>query len=127
MIDLSLDRSTTSPKVAQARAPPIPPSLTFEDIQKMHYSNLNNGGIDSDEFRPQDFLDMDSGDSDNEILAKFKPQGSEKPKMISLNQPQSPIKHFAPTYIASHNSNNNIEEQTGYSNSPKFSIYRLNN
>ena len=24
-------------------------------------------------------------------------------------------------------SNQNIEEQTGYSNSPKFSVYRLNN
>ena len=26
-----------------------------------------------------------------------------------------------------HQSNEHIEEQTGYSNSPKFSVYRLNN
>ena len=38
----------------------------------MHYSKLNSQGKD-DEFRPSDFLDLDSaGDSDNEILAKFK-------------------------------------------------------
>jgi hypothetical protein len=30
-----------------------------------------------------------------------------------------------PPYLGVNNSN--IEEQTGYSNSPKFSIYRLNN
>ena len=38
----------------------------------MHYSNLNKGSKKEDEFRPSDFLDLDSGDSDNEILAKFK-------------------------------------------------------
>ena len=56
----------------------------------MHYSNLNNGGNKDDEFRPQDFLDLDSGDSDNEILAKFKPEG-DKRKMRGLLQPPSPI------------------------------------
>jgi len=35
----------------------------------------------------------------------------------------TPIKQFVPNYLGQ----NNIEEQTGYSNSPKFSIYRLNN
>ena len=40
----------------------------------MHYSSLNKAGKQNDEFRPQDFLDLDSGDSDNEILAKFKPE-----------------------------------------------------
>ena len=49
----------------------------------MHYSNLNNGGTKDDEFRPQDFLDLDSGDSDNEILAKFKPD-KDKRKMRGL-------------------------------------------
>ena len=38
----------------------------------MHYSKFNSGK-DDEGFRPQDFLDLDSGDSDNEILAKFKP------------------------------------------------------
>ena len=92
----------------------------------MHYSNLNNKeGSQEDEFRPQDFLDLDSGDSDNEILAKFKPENEER-KLISLMQPSSssPIKNFMPPYLGG---TNNIDEQTGYSNSPKFSIYRLNN
>ena len=40
-----------------------------------HYSKLNTSGKADDEFRPQDFLDMDSADdSDNEILMKFKIQ-----------------------------------------------------
>jgi len=52
----------------------------------MHYTNLNKAGSQDDEFRPQDFLDLDSGDSDNEILAKFKPE-NEETKMISLMQP----------------------------------------
>ena len=53
-----------------------PKPLTFEDIQNMqHYSKLNTSGKADDEFRPQDFLDMDSADdSDNEILMKFKIQ-----------------------------------------------------
>ena len=61
----------------------MPAQLTFEDIQKMHYTNLNKAGSQDDEFRPSDFLDLDSGDSDNEILAKFKPE-TEETKMISL-------------------------------------------
>ena len=56
----------------------------------MHYSNLNKGGNKDDEFRPQDFLDLDSGDSDNEVLAKFKPETDQR-KMIGLLQPPSPI------------------------------------
>ena len=53
----------------------IPTALTFDDLQKMHYSNFNEqkGSVQDDEFRPQDFLDLDSGDSDNEILARFRP------------------------------------------------------
>ena len=125
MVDLAPEKNQ-SPKGQKqsAAAAPVPASLTFEDIQKMHYSNLNKaaGGAD-DEFRPQDFLDLDSGDSDNEILAKFKPETDTK--MISLLQPTSQIKQFVPPYLAT--SGHNIEEQTGYSNSPKFSIYRLNN
>jgi len=45
-------------------------------------------------------------------------------EMLILMQPSSPLKQFAPPYIAT---SNMIDEQTGYSNSPKFSIYRLNN
>ena len=93
----------------------------------MHYSNLNNGGNKEDEFRPQDFLDLDSGDSDNEVLAKFKPEAEKRP-MIGLLQPPSPmpIRQFGPPSYQV-NGGSQIDEQTGYSNSPKFSIYRLNN
>ena len=73
---------------------PIPASLTFDDIQKMNLTSLNRFGAQEDEFRPQDFLDLDSQDSDNEILAKFNPkiilpEGMNKPthdggEMISL-------------------------------------------
>lgn len=123
MVDLAPEKHQT-PKGQKQTAQSIPASLTFEDIQKMHYSNLNKaGGGNDDEFRPQDFLDLDSGDSDNEILAKFKPETDNK--MISLLQPTSQIKQFVPPYLAT--GGHNIEEQTGYSNSPKFSIYRLNN
>ena len=65
------------PKKSPAKKNSEPPALTFDDIQNMHYSNLNNlnkRGSQAEEFRPQDFLDMDSGDSDNEILATFKPE-----------------------------------------------------
>ena len=50
----------------------------------MHYSNLNQAGKD-DTFNPQDFIDLDSGDSDNEILSSFKLTNN-KPnvEMISL-------------------------------------------
>ena len=57
--------------------------ITFDDIQKMHYSNLNQGNKD-DVFDPQDFLDLDSGDSDNEILSSFKQPPPPKQEMISL-------------------------------------------
>ena len=61
--------------------------ITFDDIQNMHYSSLNQGNQD-DVFKPEDFLDIDSGDSDNEILQNFKNQGlqSQIPhdNMISL-------------------------------------------
>ena len=59
---------------AKTKKDEVPAQLTFEDIQKMHYTNLNKAGSQDDEFRPSDFLDLDSGDSDNEILAKFKPE-----------------------------------------------------
>ena len=85
-------------------------------------------------------------------MAKFKPEvilpdsrnkpanGSEHGgEMISLLQP-SPYtqnnssisainKQFMPPPYIATNSHNGamIDEQTGYSNSPKFSIYRLNN
>lgn len=85
MIDLP-EKSPTA--VAK---PSLPTQLTFDDIQKMHYTSLNKAGQKSDEFRPQDFLDLDSGDSDNEILAKFRPEVEEN-KMLSLMQPLSQAK-----------------------------------
>ena len=95
----------------------------------MHYSSLNTGNQD-DVFKPEDFLDIDSGDSDNEILQNFKKQDSKvqppNDNMISLQQP--PIaKYVAPYIDTSHVPTRGVEEQTGYSNSPKFSVYRLNN
>ena len=97
----------------------------------MHYSKLNRKGGKDDEFRPQDFLDMDSGDSDNEILAKLKQEDGTAQQAGGLLRPLSPLKQLVPQYMQIQtslvSSGNNIEEQTGYSNSPKFSIYRLNN
>ena len=39
---------------------PLPESLNFEDIQKMRLTSLNQFGSKEDEFRPQDFLDLES-------------------------------------------------------------------
>jgi len=58
----------------------------------MHYSNLNNAGKGSavavDDFRPEDFLDLQSG-SDNEehdeVLARFKKQPLVPRKRSSSN------------------------------------------
>ena len=63
----------------------------------MHYSNLNQAGKD-DAFNPQDFIDLDSGDSDNEILSSFKLTNN-KPnvEMISLQQP--PGGKYVPPYL----------------------------
>ena len=59
--------------------------ITFDDIQKMHYSNLNSGKKDDDAFNPQDFLDLDSGDSDNEILSSFKqPSTKSAPPYVDM-------------------------------------------
>ena len=119
---------------AEQEQQPLPESLNFEDIQKMRLTSLNRFGSKEDEFRPQDFLDLESQDSDNEVLAKFKPEVVlpdsmlSKPlgqnEMLSLLQPNSFENQFAPPPI---HTNNLIDEQTGYSNSPKFSVYRLNN
>lgn len=49
--------------------------LTFDDIQAMHYTRLNDvQQLPEDVFRPNDFLDLDSGDSENEILAQYNPK-----------------------------------------------------
>ena len=75
---LKSDRKPSlTPKKSPAKNNSVPPPLTFEDIQNMHFSNINNmskRGTQVEEFRPQDFLDLESGDSDNEILANFKPE-----------------------------------------------------
>ena len=42
--------------------------MTFDDIQKMHYSKLNEGAA-ADKFTPADILDDDSED---EILKQFR-------------------------------------------------------
>ena len=96
MVDLNPQKSINS-SIGKTGSTIIPSALTFEDIQKMHYTNLNSKGHEDDDFRPQDFLDLDSGDSDNEVLAKFKPEKEER-KMLNL-APPSPIKQFVPNYI----------------------------
>ena len=60
----------------------------------MHYSNLNKGSNKDDEFRPADFLDLDSGDSDNEILAKFKNEADPGKAYNNSLKPISPLKQF---------------------------------
>ena len=52
--------------------------MTFEDIHKMHYSLLQFND-EHGSFRPTDLVDFESGDSENEILAKFKPRKQQKP------------------------------------------------
>ena len=135
MIDLTNAGEAVQPKDKETEQQPLPESLNFEDIQKMRLTSLNRFGSKEDEFRPQDFLDLESQDSDNEILAKFKPEVVlpdsmlSKPlgqnEMLSILQPNAYEKKFAPPPIIQ--TNNLIDEQTGYSNSPKFSVYRLNN
>jgi len=54
MVDLAPEKNQST--AGQKQANTIPASLTFEDIQKMHYSNLNKAGgtgtSKEDEFRP---------------------------------------------------------------------------
>ena len=45
MVDLPI-------KEAVVKEPSLPTQLTFDDIQKMHYSSLNRAGKENDEFRP---------------------------------------------------------------------------
>jgi hypothetical protein len=74
----------------------------------MHYSNLNPDGNDEDNFRPSDLIDIESGDSDNEILAQFRPK---EKKMISLQQPVM----YKPPYLNINAVNSTaIDDQTGY-------------
>lgn len=47
-------------------------NLTFEDIDKLDYKQLNRG-VKEDQFKPSDYLDVnDTNDSDDEILRKFR-------------------------------------------------------
>ena len=84
MIDLNTEGVGSK---LEEKPQPIPASLTFDDIQKMHLTSLNRFGSKEDEFRPQDFLDLDSQDSDNEILAKFKPEVMVLPDGMLGNKP----------------------------------------
>lgn len=54
----------------------------FEDLQTMKF-NFN-------EFRPSDLIDIDSGDSDHEILAKFKQVNRRKSSNRHEEDPVSP-------------------------------------
>jgi len=74
--------------------------LTFEDIQKMNFTLLRQAG-EKDDFKPSDLIDIESGDSDNEILARFKSQ-----------------KH--PVQKTGISRGSIADEQT-----PEFSLYRL--
>lgn len=38
----------------------------------MHFGLLSASG-ENDDFRPSDLVDIESGDSENEVLAQFKP------------------------------------------------------
>lgn len=59
----------------------------------MHYTRLNDvQQLPEDVFRPNDFLDLDSGDSENEVLAQYKPKKRRNSThktgdMIALSQP----------------------------------------
>ena len=80
--------------------------LTFEDIQKMNFALLRQTG-DKDDFKPSDLVDIESGDSDNEILARFKSQ-------------KSPVQKTG-IYNSEFLSRDSIvDDQT-----PEFSLYRL--
>ena len=39
----------------------------------MHYSDFNSG-LEGEDFKPSDIVDVDDNDQDDEILAKFKQQ-----------------------------------------------------
>lgn len=58
MIDLT--NVGEAPQQMQKEYQPLPESLNFEDIQKMRLTSLNRFGSKEDEFRPQDFLDLES-------------------------------------------------------------------
>lgn len=45
--------------------------LTFEDIQKMDYKQMNRGGNKRDNFVPDDILDIDDSEDDDE-LSKYR-------------------------------------------------------
>jgi hypothetical protein len=46
--------------------------VTFDAIEKMHYSDFNSGN-ENEDFKPSDIVDEDDGNgSDDEILKKFK-------------------------------------------------------
>ena len=49
----------------------IPEKLTFDDLEKIHYSKLNTG---LDVFNPSVLVDLSDGDSEDEILKAFKPK-----------------------------------------------------
>ena len=44
--------------------------LTFENIEKMHFSEFNNKA--EDDFKPYDIIDEDDSIGEDEILKKFK-------------------------------------------------------
>ena len=60
MIDLTNAGEAVQPKDKETEYQPLPESLNFEDIQKMRLTSLNRFGSKEDEFRPQDFLDLES-------------------------------------------------------------------
>lgn len=59
----------------------------FEDLQTMKF-NYND-------FRPSDLIDLDSGDSDHEILAKFRRPNPRKNQMVYRNDEENMSPKFS--------------------------------
>ena len=64
------DDQTMSANSGRGNRDPRQMKITFENIEKMHYSEFNNKG--DDDFRPNDIIDDDDSIGEDEILRKFK-------------------------------------------------------
>lgn len=65
-------------------------ALTFEDINKMHYTKLNRADNKADHFDPKQLIDMDSDDDDHEILKTIKsPTRKSQPLKSIIKSPQA--------------------------------------
>ena len=69
--------------------------LTFEDIQKLDYKQIN-GNRKKDIFDPRDFIDMAGEDSEDEVLSKFRIKKTKTKLRPNPTKPLSPIKKNLP-------------------------------